>query len=232
MSSRGPSVRLRDKLAFFDRTLAPLYEQLWALPDPARVYSSFLILLHQIIRASVPLLAAARACAAERAGGDAVCAALVPYLDAHIEEERHHDLWLLEDLEVAGTPSRDVLGRIPPPRVAALVGAQYYWIHHHHPLALLGYIAVLEGSPPSRSFTAGLEAQTGLPRAAFRTLDKHGELDPGHLDELDRFLDSLPLTPDHESLLGVSLVHTTSALGGCIRQLVAEHDAARSGPQG
>ena len=230
MSGRENSARLRDKLALLDRTLAPLYDELWASPDPARVYLPFLVLLHQIIRASVPLMEAARACARDRAPGDAVCTALVPYLDEHIEEERHHDAWLLEDLEIAGVPRGDVLERIPSPRVAALVGAAYYWVFHHHPLALLGYIAVLEGSPPSRSFTEGLEARTGLPRSAFRTLEKHGEVDPGHGQALDRLVDSLPLTPAHESLLGVSLVHTTSALGGCVRELLAEIRAAGSAP--
>jgi hypothetical protein len=222
MPQRETSARLRAKLALLDRTLAPLYDELWASPGAARVYARFLALLHQIVRASVPLMEVARACAAERAAGDAVCAGLVPYYDEHIEEERHHDLWLLEDLEVAGTPRTDVLARVPSPRVAAMVGAQYYWARHHHPLALCGYIAVLEGSPPSRSFTAELAQRTGLPRAAFRTLDKHGEVDPGHGDGLDRLLDALPLTPAHEELLGVSLAHTTSALGGCIRELLAE----------
>jgi hypothetical protein len=32
----------------------------------------------------------------------------------------------------------------PSANVAALVGAQYYWILHHHPVALLGYMATLE----------------------------------------------------------------------------------------
>jgi hypothetical protein len=220
MPDRSASARLRAKLALLDTTLGPLYEQLWASPDPAKVYPPFLIQVHQIIRASVPLMETARACAASRADGDAVCAALVPYLGEHVEEERDHDLWTLEDLEIAGVPRSDVLARIPSPRVAAMVGAQYYWVQHHHPLALLGYIAVLESSPPSRSFIERLEARTGLPRAAFRTMAKHGELDPGHRDGLDRFLDTLPLTADHESLLGVSLVHTVSSLGGCVRELL------------
>ena len=38
-----------------------------------------------------------RSVPADRAGDDPVCATLVPYFDEHIEEERHHDLWLLED---------------------------------------------------------------------------------------------------------------------------------------
>jgi hypothetical protein len=221
MSTTRNSVIFRDKLSLLDRALDATYERFWAGPDPVTRYRAFAIQLHQIIRASVPLMEAARLCAAERADGDPVCAALVPYLREHIEEERDHDLWLLEDLEVAGVPRSDVLGRIPTPRVAGLVGAQYYWLRHHHPVALLAYIAVLEGSPPSESFFEALRDRSGLPDAAFRTMRKHGELDPGHRDDLDRFLDSLPLSTAHERLLGVSLVHTSSALGGCIDELMA-----------
>ncbi len=218
----GNSTVFRRKLALLDGALHQVYETYWAGPDPAARYRAFSIQLHQIIRASVPLMEVARACAAERAGGDPVCAALVGYLGEHIEEERHHDLWLLDDLEIAGVPTSDVLRYIPTPCVAALVGAQYYWIQHHHPVALLSYIAVLEGSPPSESFFEGLRARSGLPAAAFRTMRKHGELDPGHGADLDRFLDALPLTPAHERLLGVSLVHTTSALRRCIEELAAD----------
>ena len=35
--------------------------------------------------------------------------------------------------------------------VATLVGAQYYWLRHVHPVSLLGHMAVMEGySPPAR----------------------------------------------------------------------------------
>lgn len=216
----GASVRLRGKLRLLDGAVDAVYEELWGLPDPARVYPAFLILLHQMIRASVPLMETARVCAAERAAGDPVSMALVPYFDEHIVEERDHDRWLLDDLELTGVPRSQVLDRIPPPHVAALVGAQYYWIRHHHPLALLGYIAVLEGSPPGESFLVELQERTGFPEAAFYTMRKHGQIDPHHRDHLDHFIDSLPLTPAHESLLGVSLVHTMGALGSCVRALL------------
>jgi hypothetical protein len=220
MSATPNSIRFRDKLSLLDRALDATYRRFWSGTELADRYRAYAIQLHQIIRASVPLMAAARACAAGRAEQDTVCAALIPYLDAHIAEEHDHDLWLLDDLEVAGVPRSDVLARIPSPRVAGLVGAQYYWIWHHHPVALLGYIAVLEGSPPSESFFEALRDRTALPDAAFRTMRKHGEVDPGHKEELDRFLDSLPLSATHERLLGVSLVHTTSALGACVEELM------------
>ena len=64
------------------------------------------------------------------------------------------------------SPRRD-LKRIPPPSAAALAGAQYYWIRHVHPVAILGFIAVLEGTPPDVEFFENLADRIGLPRQAF-----------------------------------------------------------------
>ena len=89
---------------------------------------------------------------------------------------------------------KDVLKRIPPPSAAALAGAQYYWIRHVHPVALLGFIAVLEGTPPDVDFFEATADRIGVPRKAFSNLLLHGKLDPQHRDDLDRALDSLPLT--------------------------------------
>jgi hypothetical protein len=68
----------------------------------------------------------------------------MPYLERHIEEERHHDEWTLDDLAAVGIEPAQTLAIRPTANVAALVGAQYYWILHHHPVALLGYMATLE----------------------------------------------------------------------------------------
>jgi len=88
------------------------------------------------------------------------------------------------------------------PAVAALVGAQYYWVLHHHPVALLGYIGLLEGFPPSPGMIEDLRARTGYPADAFRTLVAHAELDPRHGDELFELVDTLPLTPEQSAVVG------------------------------
>lgn len=150
---------------------------------------------------------------------DPVCASLSRYYEAHLEEERHHDRWMLEDLEVLGVASAEALARIPPSSVASLVGVQYYWLHHHHPVSLLGYIAVLEGYPPSEELIQELQSRSGLPEAAFRTCRKHGQLDPDHSRELDALLDSLPLTQAHTALVGMSSTHTLLALARCVEEL-------------
>jgi hypothetical protein len=142
------------------------------------------------------------------------------YLTHHIPEERHHDDWVLEDLEVLGVCRRKVLARIPPPAVAALVGSQYYWIRHFHPVALLGFIAVLEGTPPSVEYFEGLADRTGIPGKAFSNLLRHGMIDPRHRDDLDHALDELPLTGDHHALLGISAFQTIHLLARVVEDLL------------
>ena len=94
-------------------------------PRIADLFPEYLFTVHCIIRASVPLMETARKRARELAPNDPVGAALAPYLDEHIPEERDHDEWLLEDLEVLGKDRSAILARPPSPTVAAAVGAQY-----------------------------------------------------------------------------------------------------------
>lgn len=150
--------------------------------------------------------------------------ALAQYLTEHVEEELGHDETLLGDLEVLGFDRTSVLERIPPPDVAALVGQQYYWILHFHPIAFLGYVAVMEGFPPTPELIETLIERTGFPRKAFTTFAEHAELDPGHRDHLDRTLDALPLEPWHEAALGVSAIATVAMAA---RSLEGIFDQAR-----
>ena len=83
---------------------------------------------------------------------DPLAAPLARYLEEHVDEELGHDETLLGDLETLGVDRAEVLERIPPPAVAALVGSQYYWILHYHPVAFLGYVALMEA--PVRMWTS------------------------------------------------------------------------------
>src|SRR5262249_15628513 len=80
----------------------------------------------------------------------------------------------------------------------------YYWIHHHHPVAELGQIAVVEGYPPSLEMIDEFAARTGYGRPAFRTLEKHCHLDTNHRDDFDEALDRMPLEEEHFALLQVT----------------------------
>jgi hypothetical protein len=184
------------------------------------LYPEYLVLSHGIIRASVPLLAAARN-RARAMPGDPVAAIVAEYTDRHIEEERGHDDWLLEDLAFLGVDPDAVRTRPPSPTVAALVGAQYYWIHHVHPVGLLGYVLLLEGWPPTPQTVDELRRRTGYGPPAFRTLLAHAELDPHHGEELDAVLDALPLRPEQRELLGVSALTSARRLAAAFEELLA-----------
>jgi hypothetical protein len=218
-ASQSRSQILTDRMQI---TCGRLYETLhwlWCHPRLPDLMPPFLILMHQIVRASVPLMNAARRAARTRAAADPVCRQLVGYLTRHIEEERHHDEWILDDLAAAGIRRGDVTADIPSPAVASLVGAQYYWIEHHHPVALLGYVRVLEGNPPSAAHIQRVQAISGLPPTAFRTYRRHAELDPQHGAEINQVLDRLPVSEQQGCLIWISASHTAGALANCLKEL-------------
>lgn len=216
------SSSLRDKIELLLPALLDAGDRLVGHPRIRELYPKYLVVTHGIIRASVPLMEAARGRAEILAAHDPVAAGLASYLEEHIPEERDHDAWLLDDLEAIGWDRRAVLEAPPAPTVAALVGAQYYWIFHYHPVTLLGYIAVLEGYPPTAAMIETLVARTGYKREGFRTLIAHGELDPHHRDELDEALDSLPLTSEQFAAVSMSAMFTVHMLTRAIDALLTE----------
>jgi hypothetical protein len=224
------SLRLRLALALAAPTLHAATARLWHPDDLAEHYLDYLEAMHGVIRASVPLMAAAaRRCTDLAAGGDRVAGPLAAYLSTHLAEETGHDEWLLADLTAAGRDTAAARDRQPGPAVARLAGAQYYWIEHHHPVALLGYIAVLEGNAPPPGLAGELATRTGLPPAAFRTLAAHADLDAGHTADLDTLLDQLPLTGDHLTSVSVSALHTVDAFCALLDTLTAYHPLSGKG---
>ncbi|WP_405981929.1 hypothetical protein [Streptomyces sp. NBC_00158] len=200
------SLALSTKLMPTTPALRAATALLWR-PDGLRQrYPRYLAAMYALVRASVPLLERA----AERCSelDDAQARSLAAYYTRHAEEERGHDAWLLEDLAAAGAGP----AAVPPPAVVELAGAQYYRIEHEHPVVLLGYIAVLEGNAPGPRLADRLAEATGLPEGAFRTLREHAELDGGHLDDLHRVLDGLAPSPERQTTVSVSALHTANLL--------------------
>jgi hypothetical protein len=219
MSSLTHSEHLGLKISLVEARLDRSCRAFLAHPSLREIFPEYLFRLHCAVRAIVPLMEAARARASAMADSCPVAAALVPYLSQHITEETGHDEWLLDDMQVLGMSRSDVLSRPPARTVAALVGAQYYWVLHAHPVAFLGYATVVEGTPV-RMETLEHLVQAGIPREALRTLYLHAELDIGHGAEAAHFLDGLPLTADQSRLIGLSALHSIEQLSLVIDDLV------------
>jgi Iron-containing redox enzyme len=220
VESADHSGRLRLTIRLAAARVEDLSWSFWTHPRLSEIFPEYLRTLYPSMRATVPLLELAAERARARAETDPVAAALVPYFVQHAREELHHDDWLLEDMELLGLDSAAARSAPGPADVAAMIGTQYYWLQYAHPIALLGCFAVLEGSPPEVEMLDRVAERTGMSRAALRTLYKHAQLDPHHRDDLDAQLDSLPLTPEHSELLGISALTTVAQLGGILERLV------------
>jgi hypothetical protein len=206
------SARLRSKIRLARSCLDHAAEKLWTHPSLKDLYPEFLFHNHAVIRASVPLMRTASGRCRTHFAHDPIAAGLVAYLQQHIPEELHHDEWVLDDLQALNIGREKVLARIPPLAASALVGPQYYWILHVHPIALLGFIAVMEGTPPDASYFGSVLARAGISEAAASNIFRHAKLDPRHCEDLDMVLDSLPLTDYHHSLMGISAFQTIDGL--------------------
>jgi hypothetical protein len=213
-----PSAHLRGALELLLPAMADVGRRFWHHTELARLYPRYLVAVHTVIRASVPLMVEARRVTEESYVDTPAGPMLAAYLAKHIPEETSHDDWLLDDLERLGLPRSVALTHVPSPTVAAMVGAQYYYIHHVHPAVLLGYIAVLEGYPPAEELATTAAERTGLPLEAFRTLRKHANLDPHHRRDLDDMYDALPLEPELRAVVRANAMRTADHLV----QLVAE----------
>jgi Iron-containing redox enzyme len=220
------------RLALIEPTLSAASLRILQHPSPAELYPAYLAGMHGISRAAVPLLEAAlRRCEAP-SPDDPINAELVSYYRRHIPEERGHDEWVLEDLEVLGLARADLLDRIPSPATAALVGSQYYWIEHVHPVALLGYLAIMETNPPSREAVTGLMEATGLPPDAFRSMRIHAQLDIKHREDLYYAIDRMSFSPWQQRLIVMSALRTAELLAEVLIELVDDFDreAATAAP--
>ena len=194
----------------------------WNHPDLNLLLPHFLIQLHRVMQGGISLMQTAKT-RASALPGDPVAAQTAAYLQTHIEEEKGHDQWLLDDIASLGIPPKEVLQTTPLPAVVSLLGAQYFWALHIHPVTLFGYLIVLEGYPPLAEQLQEIRLRTGLPATAFRCLKSHADDDPDHIAALNRTLDEMPLTPEQTKFLALSAFHTIDAVASVFEELLEAH---------
>lgn len=204
------SQRLREKISLVRGPLNSLIHEVWFHPRLSELFPEFLFAMYGITVASAPAMkAAATRCSS--LADDPLAAWLQQYFLEHAEEESGHEQWLLDDLASFGIARDQVLQRLPYPTVAALVGVQYYWMLHVHPIAYLGYIAVVE-EPASMEFLEAVSRRTGISLSSMSGHVMHAKLDPDHVAEFDAALDALPLLQHYQDLISVSAIATVAHL--------------------
>ncbi len=221
------SQRLRKTLSLVRGQLNSLIREVWFHPRLSELFPEFLFAMYGITVASAPAMRAAATCCSALTD-DPLAAWLGEYYLEHAEEESGHEQWLLDDLASFGVPRDQVLQRLPYPSVAALVGTQYYWMFHVHPIAYLGYIAVVE-EPASMDFLETASRRTGIPLSSMSGHVMHARLDPDHVAEFDAALDALPLTQHHQDLISVSAIATVAHLERVFSEIL-EHLARIGDP--
>ncbi|MGH3110193.1 MAG: iron-containing redox enzyme family protein [Gaiellaceae bacterium] len=220
------SARLQRKLELIAPTFATPGRLLLEHPRAGELCPEYLASSTYVTLTTVPLMEAALERARALAAEDGVAAGLAVYLEAHIPEELHGGepgRAALDDLDALGVDTDALVARPLPPQVAALIGSQFFWIQHRHPVAILGLVA-LEAFHPHAPTVERLIETTGLPRDGFRQLLLHAELDVAHAEELHRVIDALPLEPEHEELIGLSALHSMACLIDAWLDVVAAED--------
>jgi hypothetical protein len=204
------SERLRQKVDLLVPAFVAPGRLLLEHPRARELYPQYLAASSYVALAMVPLMEAALERARALMTGDSVAAGLADYLERHIPEEIHGDQpgsATLEDLEAIGVDTVALCSGSLPPKIAALIGTQYFWIWNSHPVAILGLLE-LEALHPHAAAVEQLIERTGLPREGFRQLLLHADVDVAHAEELHAVLDSLPLEPHQEELIALSALQT------------------------
>jgi hypothetical protein len=222
----APSERLCRKLDLIvPLALAPS-SRLLEHPDCAALYPEYRITCYSISKGYDALIPTVLEHARALAPKDPVAAGVADYLPEYVAEERDEDH--LDDLEVLGFDRSEIEMRPTSPRVAALVGSQYFWSLRSHPVAILGAIQVAEGYPPTAEVIERWIARTGHPRRAFSSLFDHAERDIAHRAHLHRVMDHLALTATHESLISLSAFHSLILIGEALTEILERHQSDQS----
>jgi hypothetical protein len=219
LESPTRSLRLREKLDLFGAGLAADLHRFWHGEDLPRRYPQLLRELYAVSLGGIPLMTFAR----DRAlgWGDPVAEAVAAYLTRHIEEERGHAAWVLDDLAALGFDRAREARRPPSLSAVTVLGCGYTWVDQHHPVAILGFLSVLEGQPMSVPFLEATILRSGLPEGAFRFYLDHARLDPYHGAEIHGLMDRLDLSSAQAEALTLCALHTQSCTQDLLRAVLS-----------
>ena len=125
---------------------------------------------------------------------------------------------MLADYAALGLDPHQLLAAVPSTSIATTVGAIYYWILHFHPVALLGYLAATDATPPAVETIEDLRRRSGYPSSAFHTL-RHQAVAHRDRHEMRDLVDQFGLADAHVEVVGRAAVHTARSRAALLREL-------------
>jgi heme oxygenase len=185
---------------------APERQALFAVPQivdglngriSRETYIAYLGQAYHHVRHTVPLMKLAKSRMNARHG------VLIMALDAYIEEERGHEVWILHDIAAAGGDARAAAASLPNDATAAMVAYAYRSVGAVNPLALFGMVFVLEDTSAAIAShgAAALATSLGLGPECFTYLASHGELDQQHLQHFARLVEAIDDPADQRAVI-------------------------------
>ena len=210
------SSQLKNISASYQVNTAYSWSRLFNADHPKERFIRYLIEVYHYIKHSCPFMELTR----DKLTQDHQI--LKKYLSEHIEEEKDHDLWLLNDLEYLGFSPDKIRHSIPKRETMALVGTQLYLINEVNPVSYLGYIFYLESNPPTMKTLNYLSQELKIPEKALFTLKEHGEVDPTHIDDLSQLLDSDFWSEKEKELIAYNLQITLENISDLVLAIALE----------
>jgi pyrroloquinoline quinone (PQQ) biosynthesis protein C len=174
----------------------PLIQDVLSNGASKELYLDFLGQAYHHVKCTAPLMAVAAArCSAE---DHLYQSALFEY----IEEERGHEIWILEDIRALDGDPEKVRASAPRFPCKVMVGHAYYLADRVSPYGLLGMIHVLEGMAVAlagKAVSALRAAVEPFADNGFKYLITHSDLDVHHAEFFENLINKID--PSHLPLV-------------------------------
>lgn len=127
-------------------------------------------------------------------------------ISEYIEEEKGHEEWILNDIQVAGGDKEKARNAAPNLETQVLVAYNYDYIARKNPIGFLGMVFMLESTSIqiANNGADAVKTKLGLPQSAFTYLYSHGALDIEHLKFFEQLVNKISDPDDQAAIIEVA----------------------------
>ena len=172
---------------------------------PLEEYQAFLHDLYHVVWHFCPIMAAAASRCTDRHRN-------VRYeLYQRIEEEKGHEAWVLEDIEVLGGDVASARSNPPSDPAQAMIAFNYFAAERVHPCSVVGMLYTLEvvssvyAGPVSDSIARAIGRDVDA--GGFKFLSSHSSMDVEHLAKLNVLVKAIDDPQAQESIINSARVN-------------------------